>query len=291
MWQIKFQAAQESLMSETLEKTFKVVSPAHLNLSNIRGSVDIHPGEEGIIHVMATKEAGSGDAKQTEIELSQEADGTVKVATHFPEWAWGWLFGSRPCRVNYVVKVPRSCSLKVNGVSCEILAEGFEGEFAFKSVSGGITLRSLSGPLQVNSVSGDLQLDELNGSLNLKTVSGNLTGKHIQGHVQLDTVSGKISMDESNLNSVTASTVSGGMRYQTALGEGPYNFNAVSGDVELLVPPETRCSAELRAISGRLTTQIPTTSISRQNGSQTAEIQGGGVKVLLRSISGNLVLA
>jgi DUF4097 and DUF4098 domain-containing protein YvlB len=278
-------------MSEIIEKNFTVSSPSHLNLSNIRGSVEIHPGEEGILHVTATKDTGSGDAERTEIEFSQEADGSVKVATRFPEGAWSWLWGSFPCKVDYVVQAPHNCSLKVNGVSCEIHAEGFEGEFTFKSVSGGMTLRSLSGPLQANSVSGNLQLAELNSNLNLKTVSGNVTGKHIHGHVQMDTVSGKISLDESNLNSVAVSTVSGRMRYQTALGEGPYHFNAVSGDVEFLVPPETRCSAEVRAISGRLATQIPATSTTRQNGSQLAEIQGGGVKVLLRSVSGNLLIA
>jgi len=277
-------------MSEMVEKNFKVASPANLNLSNIRGSVEILPGEEGMIYITATKDANSGDAKRTEIEFSQEADGTVKVATRFPEGAWSWLFGSFPCRVDYVVKAPRKCSLKINGVSCETLAEGFEGEFSFQTVSGGMTLRSLSGQIKVNTVSGDLELAELIGDLNLKTISGKVTGKRIQGSVHLDTVSGKVSLDESNLNFVEASTVSGGMRYQTAFGEGPYRFNSVSGDVAFLVPPETRCSAELRTISGRLSTKIPATSTSRQNGSQTVEIQGGGVKVLLRSVSGNLSL-
>jgi DUF4097 and DUF4098 domain-containing protein YvlB len=278
-------------MSEMVEKNFKVASPANLNLSNIRGSVEILPGEEGMIYITATKDANSGDAKRTEIEFSQEADGTVKVATRFPEGAWSWLFGSFPCRVDYVVKAPCKCSLKINGVSCETLAEGFEGEFSFQTVSGGMTLRSLSGQIKVNTVSGNLELAELIGDLNLKTISGKVTGKRIRGSVHLDTVSGKVSLDESNLNFVEASTVSGGMRYQTAFGEGPYRFNSVSGDVELLVPPETRCSAELRAISGRLSTKISATSTSRQNGSQTVEIQGGGVKVLLRSVSGNLSLA
>lgn len=277
-------------MSEMVEKNFKVASPANLNLSNIRGSVEILPGEEGMIYITATKDANSGDAKRTEIEFSQEADGTVKVATRFPEGAWSWLFGSFPCRVDYVVKAPRKCSLKINGVSCETLAEGFEGEFSFQTVSGGMTLRSLSGQIKVNTVSGNLELAELIGDLNLKTISGKVTGKRIRGSVHLDTVSGKVSLDESNLNFVEASTVSGGMRYQTAFGEGPYRFNSVSGDVAFLVPPETRCSAELRTISGRLSTKIPATSTSRQNGSQTVEIQGGGVKVLLRSVSGNLSL-
>ena len=278
-------------MSEIIEKTFTVASPARLNLSNIRGSVEIHPGEDGMIHVTATKDANTGDAKRTEIQLSQEADGTVKVATRFPEGAWSWLFGSFPCRVDYVVQAPRKCSLKINGVSSEALAEGFEGEFSFHTVSGEMTLRSLTGPVKVNTVSGEVELAELTGDLRLNTVSGEVSGKRISGPLHLDTVSGKVSLEESNLSSVEATTVSGEMVYQTAIGAGPYRFNSVSGDVDLLVPPETRCSAELHAISGKLSTKLPATSISRQNGSQTVEVQGGGVKVYLHSVSGNLSLA
>jgi DUF4097 and DUF4098 domain-containing protein YvlB len=278
-------------MSEIIEKTFIVTSPAHLHLSNIRGSVEIRPGEDGIVHVTATKDANSGDANRTEIELGQDPDGTIKVATRFPEGAWSWLFGSFPCRVNYVVQAPRNCSLKVNTVSSEIIARGFEGEFSFHSVSGEMTLRELGGPVKVNTISGAVELAELTGDLRMTTVSGKVSGKRIRGAVQMNTVSGKISLEESSLPSVDATTVSGGMVYQTAFSEGPYRFNSVSGDVELLVPPETHCSAELHAISGKLFTKLPATSITRQNGNQTVEVQGGGVRVYLSSVSGNLSLA
>jgi len=277
-------------MSETIEKTFTVTAQARLDLSNIRGSVEVRPGEAGVIHIQASKDTSSGDASRTEVELCQAADGTVKAATHFPEAAWSWLFGSFPCRVDYVVQAPPECTLKINGVSSKTLAEGFTGGFSFHSVSGEITLRNLTGPVKVDTVSGDVELTELSGELHLTTVSGKVTGKGVHGPIHLNTVSGRVAMDESNLSSVDATTVSGRMEYQTAFGAGPYRFNSVSGDVELSVPPETHCSAEIHAVSGRLYTKLPAASIERQNGSQTAEIQGGGVKVYLHSVSGNLSL-
>ena len=277
-------------MSETIEKTFTVAAQARLDLSNIRGSVEVRPGEAGLIRVQASKDTNSGDASRTEIELSQAADGTVKVATHFPEAAWSWLFGSFPCRVDYVVQAPPECSLKINGVSSRTLAEGFTGGFSFHSVSGEISLHNLTGPVKVDTVSGDVELQELTGELHLTTVSGKVAGKGIHGPIHLNTVSGRVALDESSLSSVDATTVSGRMEYQTAFGAGPYRFNSVSGDVELSVPPETHCSAELHAVSGKLFTKLPATSIAKQNGSQTAEIQGGGVRVHLHSVSGNLSL-
>jgi len=278
-------------MSEIIEKTFTVVSPAFLDLSNIRGSVEIHSGEEGAIHVIATKDTNTGDAKGTEIELSQETDGTVKVATRFPEGAWAWLFGSFPCKVDYVVQAPRKCFLKIKCVSSETHVEGFEGEFSFQTVSGGITLHMLTGPVKVDTASGDVELAELTGDLHLNTVSGKVSGKRIHGPIHLGTVSGKVTLEESSLPSVEASTVSGRMVYHTALSEGPYRFNSVSGDVKLLVPSDTRCSAELHAISAKFSTQLPATSSMRQSGNQIVEVQGGGVKLTLQSVSGNLSLA
>ncbi len=278
-------------MSEKYEKTFTVSSPARLDLSNIRGSVEVHPGEEGVIHILASKDGSSGDEKHTEIEFSQEVDGTVKVATRFPDAPWSWLYGSFPCRVDYVVQAPQKCSLKLNGVSSDTVVEGFEGNFAFKSVSGEMSLRDLNGPVKVNTVSGKVELAGLTGDLHLTTVSGKVSGNHINGRLHLNTVSGKVSLEESNLSSVDATTVSGRMVYQTGFSDGPYRFSSVSGDVELLVPPETRCSAELHAISGKLFTKLPATSITHQNGNQVVEVQGGGVAVNLHSVSGNLSLA
>jgi DUF4097 and DUF4098 domain-containing protein YvlB len=277
-------------MSENIEKTFTVSAPARLNLSNIRGSVEIRPGQDGEIHVTANKHSGSGDASRTDVELVQETDGTVKVATHFPDAGWSWLIGSFPCRVDYVVRAPRQCSLKINGVSSDIVAEGFEGEFNFNSVSGEMTLRKLSGPVNAKTVSGAIELAELTGEMRINTVSGQISGKSLAGGLHLDTISGRVSFQESSLPSAEATTVSGDMALQTDLGNGPYRFNSVSGNVELKVPPESRCDAELHAISGSLSTKLPATSTVRQNGKQTIEVQGGGVKLYLNSVSGNLSL-
>jgi hypothetical protein len=86
------------MSQEKMEKAFSVAAPARLNLSNIRGSVDIRPGDEGVLSITVIKHTDTGDAQNTEIELSQAADGTVTAATHFSEGWWLWLVGSRPCR-------------------------------------------------------------------------------------------------------------------------------------------------------------------------------------------------
>lgn len=276
------------MSNEILEKTFTVSAPARLVLSNIRGSVDVRPGADDVIMVKAEKLVNTGNAKQTEIEMKQETDGSVRVKTSFPEFWFGWLFDSKPCKVNYTITAPRSCVLQINGVSNEVFAEGFEGDSSFKTVSGDVTVRTLNGALSFETVSGDLQLSDLTGKLRMNTVSGEINGTHLSGTLNLNTVSGDIELGQSRLPSVTARTVSGGMTLETGLGDGPYTFNSVSGDLVLKVPTDTHCTAELHSLSGGLSVNLPIASVSRYNGTQVTEVQGGGVKVYLNSISGDL---
>ena len=259
-------------MSESIERTFNVSLPAHLSVNNLRGSVEIHPGEEGIIQVTAIKRPHTGDEKRTEIEISQEADGTVKTITRFPDGGWNWLFGSMPCEVDYVIKAPHQCSLKLNGVSNTVLAEGFEGAASVNSVSGEITLR------------------DLQGSVRIKTVSGDAEGERITGSLDLETVSGNGILKASTLSSINANSVSGDMHIHTSLAEGPYQFKSVSGQVNLIVPPDTHCTAELHSVSGDLVSAFPITGASHRHGNQTVNVQGGGVRISLHSVSGNLSL-
>jgi DUF4097 and DUF4098 domain-containing protein YvlB len=285
---INFHQKGYAMSDENFEQVFQVTGPARLEVSNIRGSVEIRPGAEGVITVKAEKLVNTGDANQTEIEMTQEADGSVKVKTRFSDFWLGWIFGSKPCEVNYIISAPRACALQVNGVSNDLFAEGFKGDATFKTVSGDMTVRALNGSLSFDSVSGDLQLSDLTGNLRLNTVSGDITGTHLSGTVSLNTVSGDFEVEQSSLPSVSATTVSGEIGLETGLGDGPYKFNSVSGDLTLKVPADTCCTAELHTLSGDLSVKLPVASVLRHNGTQTTEIQGGGVKVYLNSVSGDM---
>ena len=276
--------------NEILEKTFPVSTPARLNLGNIRGLVNIHPGAEDVITVRAEKLVNTGDAKRTEIEMIQEADGSVKVKTRFLDSWLDWVFGSKPCKVNYTVTAPRVCALRVDGVSNDMFVEGFEGDSSFNTVSGEMTVRALNGSLSFDSVSGDMQLSDLTGELRLNTVSGGVKGTHLAGTLSLKTVSGEVDFDQSTLQSVSATTVSGGMELETDLGNGPYKFDSISGDLTMKLPADVRCTAELQTVSGDLSIRLPASSVSRQRGRQVTDVQGGGVKVFLKSVSGNMQL-
>ncbi len=278
------------MSEEKFEQVFQVSQACKLEVGNIRGSTRLQAGEDGQIHVVALKDTSSGDEKRTEIEMTQAADGLVQVKTRYPEGSFGWLSGSKPCKVEYVITTPRNCTLKISGVSNDTRAAGFEGTLSFHSVSGDISLEDLAGDLLVNTVSGNARCKRIAGKINLHTVSGNVDCQVVSGSVHVETVSGDVHLLESTLLTVDATSVSGNLKLETSLGEGPYHFHSVSGNVQLSLPSETHCSAELHSVSGRIMTTLPASSLSHRHGNQKVEIQGGGARVFLSSVSGELIL-
>jgi hypothetical protein len=259
------------MSDETIEQTFQVPADAsaRLDVSNIRGSVEVLPGEAGVIRITAVKQPQTGDLDHTEVNVSQAEDGSVKAEVKFRE-GWRILGVSKPCKVSFTAHVPPQCTVHANGVSNSLKIQGLEGGF------------------EVSSVSGEIALNALSGSLKLTTVSGDVDGETLQGNLQFQTVSGDVRLKESNLTAVTGNTVSGDIALQTALAEGPYTVRSVSGDLRLIVPVDTHCTAEVKGVSGKVHTTFPQAAYQHKNGSHIVEIQGGGVPVKLSGVSGDL---
>jgi hypothetical protein len=263
-------------MAEDIQEfTFNVSDPARLKLGNIRGSVEVSPGEESVIYVKAVKHPDTGDAKRTEIIAVQEEDGGVKVETRYPEG--GWFFAGKPCKVDYIVHVPRHCSADLSGVSCSISVIGLEGD------------------LRISSVSGQVEMGAINGSLSLNTVSGGIHGSRLSGPLSLESVSGSVRLEESSIAELKANTVSGNLWVDTDLGVGPYKIKSVSGNASLVIPAESACSVKMESLSGRLRTSLPaqrqqTERTPGVGGKFNAELNGGGTTVYFNSVSGHLAL-
>ncbi|MBN2149021.1 MAG: DUF4097 family beta strand repeat protein [Anaerolineales bacterium] len=257
------------MSEETIERTFTVSGSARLDLRNVRGLVVIRPGEAEQVQVTAVKIMDTGRADRTQVEVSQEGN-TVMVKTCYQEGSSGWFGNSKPCKVNYTVSLPQGSTVKVRCVSSSLQITDLQGEFDAKSVSGNMTLNELSGPLKLHTVSGDISASRLSGTLSLETVSGDVT------------------LRESDIPFADVHTVSGDIVLETPLGEGPYSFRSVSGDVRLLTPGDAQCSLHLSTLSGRLRSTLPVHANQRSNGSRKIEFQGSGAQVSMNSVSGDL---
>ena len=260
------------MTQEIIEKVFKIEGRAKLDVKNISGTVEIKPGKSDQINITAAIQVNSGDADFTRIDIRQSEDGEVIVHTNVERSIGSFLRMRRSLDVKYVIEVPSECEVKVRNISSSVNASDLNGKFDIKTISGALNLRALEGDLRIH------------------TVSGKVNGEALKGTAKFDTVSGVTELRNCEFLHLNCKTVSGKSLIATAIGEGPYRFKSVSGDITLLVSPETTASVRTKSISGRFKTSLHTTSHSSSGGRTKTELNGGGAEVRMSSVSGNLYM-
>ena len=260
------------MTTDTLERTFTCPESPQLTLSNVRGSVVIRSGEVGTITVHAVKHIDSGDGDRTHIQFSQSNSGSVTVSTQFDNHWFRFLSRSRPCEVDYVVTVPENCDLKVRGVSNSAKIQGVAGRLNISTVTGPLECLSLSGNIQVKTVSGDIKGESLSGSATLKGVSGDF----FLGNCQFQALKVK--------------TVSGDFSIESSLGDGPFDFESVSGDIQLVMPVNQGVTVISSSLSGDVRAPSRISQMNRSKDHRRIEILDGGVKIHHHSVSGDLFI-
>jgi DUF4097 and DUF4098 domain-containing protein YvlB len=259
------------MSTESQTHSFEVGSPARLVVKNIRGHVELVPGEDGKIKVEVISHLGDGNPDYTEVKLEQEKDGTVRAEVRVPDTVFG-VFNHKPQRIDFKIEAPARTDIRARMVSGSIEAHGFEGE------------------IDLGTVSGSLSLEDLTGQLDLDSVSGKIKGTRLKGRAKLSVVSGHIEMRQCDFPSLKASTVSGKAEVETRLGEGPYKINAVSGSLLLVVPKDANCTVEASAVSGRFYTDLPVSQSQVSKRKWYVRVGEGGPQVEMKAVSGKMRL-
>ena len=259
-------------MEERMEETFAVGASPRLAVSNVLGSITVTGEERDDIQVTAIKHLDSGDSEHTEVRLYQEDDRVVaKTRYKDKRKLMDRVRGSRPCKVDYAVRVPIQCKVKVN------------------QVKGALRVSEVSGEVRVNVVQGSVRLQDIVGRTKVHAVSADVEGEGWSGRAEVDTVSGEVQITSAQLSRFKGNTVSGDLSLRTTLDdEGRYNFNSVSGDVTLYLPPEGGVESRGSTISGKMLSDLPHEYSRRRRGHWRATINGGGPPVRFNSVSGDL---
>jgi hypothetical protein len=259
-----------NMNEQRIDRTFKVEEPAHLKLGNIRGIVNIQPGDQGVIEVSAIKHQNSGNHDRTSVVITQDDDGQVQVHTKYEHIQKIFRIIGTPCKVDYLVRIPRTASIELACVSSMVIIGELEGSFDLKTVSGRLILSDLQGDLSISSVSGDVNAREISGSL------------------QMNLVSADGELAKCAFTSVKTSTVSGDIFVGTSFTDGPYTFKSVSGDVDLFVPAETGYKLKGNSFSGYAEATAPGSDSKCYRRHWEVALNGGGPEVRYRSHSGNI---
>jgi hypothetical protein len=247
-----------------------------VQVGNIRGSITITPGPDGLVSIQAV-ERGSSD--RTRVELRQDADGVIHARTEYDKTIGMFTgFVDKPNKVDYTVTIPANTHLTAGGVTSSVDVRGITGDVRLKTVSGKMVAVDVSGELA------------------LESVSGRITAARLSGPTEVRTVSGSVALTGSDLPSLHANSVSGNVELETPIGPGPYKFKTVSGTVRVRSADAPAGRVNFKSLSGAVSVNGKRLHSPhrrpRPGPGKTAiyDLGGEGPEIQFSSVSGSLKL-
>jgi DUF4097 and DUF4098 domain-containing protein YvlB len=290
---------------QEIRRSFTLNRGATVSLGNISGDIKITSGTGSQVELYAVK---TGPAEQMSlVDVTMDAQPSrLSIQTVYPKTS-----GNNRVSVSYDLKVPRDVNLdSINSVSGDIEISDINGRVVGHTVSGDIrgsrisqdaNLESVSGDVHisdaggrttVHSVSGDAIAENIKGDLETKSVSGDVQIRQVQGYVQAESVSGDVSISNSTPTGLTASAVSGDLKFDGRLNpNGRYSLKSHSGSVTMDLPSDSGFALRASTFSGSVNSDFDI----KVNGSiEKKTISGvvgsGGPTIELNSFSGSVLV-
>ncbi|HYK19140.1 MAG TPA: DUF4097 family beta strand repeat-containing protein, partial [Pyrinomonadaceae bacterium] len=269
------ETAQRSDFQERdeINRTFQLAPGARVEVSSIRGPVEISNTDSATAEVQIIRSARTrADLEYHKIEVEQTASGLVIRGVQEPDQRQ-----RQNIQVNHhvILKLPRRIDLSV------------------KSVSGSIKVADVDGQTYVSSISGSARIGDVGGKLEVSSISGNLEVGNVGADARVMSISGNLGLGQVN-GSLEVSSVSGGV-HATLLSLSPQGIHikSVSGSVEIGFKSEINADFDAESVSGQVYLEMP--NVIRDSESKPpnvrARIGAGGTPITISSVSGNIRLA
>lgn len=182
----------------TFERSFEVTSAPTLDITTVRGKIEVVAGEPGRIVVTGTATVrvgwdvpanAEGIARQVAAAPPVARDGdTVRLTAPVDSAA------RRAVTVSYQVRVPSTTRLTSASESGETTVRGLTGSVTVRTQSGAIALASLAA-VDVTSGSGAVDADKVTGPLTAKTSSSTIRLRRVGGAATIITQSGRVDLE------------------------------------------------------------------------------------------------
>jgi hypothetical protein len=289
------------------ERAFELRGPAVLDVSTVRGRIDVRVGEPGRIVVSGTATIRTGwDVPANAADLARavvdhpplERDGsTVRVRP--PAGA----AERRAVTVSYRVVVPPDTQVSAVSESGATTVQGVAGAVTVRTQSGAIVLTQLGGGAGVTSGSGSVTVDGVGGALTVTTSSSAFVGRALHDSVRVRTGSGTVDATlagdgdadiETGSSAIRVRGINGALRAVTRSGrvsvEGrpasDWDVSTGSGGVDIAVDPAASFSLRATSGSGSATLEGAEVQGATSKRSVAGSIAGGGPLVRVNSRSG-----
>ncbi len=291
------------------DRTLQVSGTVNLQVETGSGSIEVHRGGSGQVHVVGRIQAsewwGGGDAaaRVKKIESNppiQQSGNDIRIG-HIddPEL-------KHNISISYELTVPESTQLHASSGSGNEAIADIAGPVDANSGSGGIRISNIGSGVRARTGSGDLDIESANGNVYARTGSGSIHARGIAGGFDGETGSGHLTLEQSSPGSVRASTGSGGLELRNVKGSlqaqagsgdiriegeatGGWVVHTGSGSVNLRLPQNASFDLSAHTGSGSIDLSHPLTvqgSIGRHD--VKGKVGAGGVPVEVQTGSGSI---
>ena len=231
--------------TETL--THRIGTNGQVSVKTISGTLRVRgiDGDEAhlsvVYRIRATDQSLAERALETGRVIVDRGPSSLSVETPERRLSTGlaWLFGGARGGADVSIDVPWGTRVRYETMNGSIEAVSLVGDQKYRTVSGDIRLWSLGGLIEAGTISGSISLDN-GGDVRLRA----------------NTISGGIRVRARRFHGTTLSTTSGSIALVGELDpSGDHRAESISGSVDLT--PLNGVTAELRAISGSITSHVP----------------------------------
>jgi DUF4097 and DUF4098 domain-containing protein YvlB len=293
----------------TVDKTFTVDGPAHLQLSMGSGDSTITVGAPGEVKVH-----GEISVKSFSAESGQKR--IAEITANLPVKQQGNLIrvggtdgNMNNVSIDWTITVPPDTDLHAEAGSGDLNIDGIKGAANFALGSGSLKANNIGGDVEVRAGSGDVNLANIGGQVTGNAGSGGVQFSAVKGNVRFEAGSGDISMDgpgagvdlRSGSGAITVKNATGDVRAHTSSGEvevqgNPgeshyWDIRTSSGDVTLELPSSASLRLNARSDSGTIDTSLPISMEGTSDKQQLrAKIGDGKARAEVETGSGNITV-
>ncbi|MBX3690666.1 DUF4097 family beta strand repeat-containing protein [Dokdonella sp.] len=275
-----------------INETRSVDARARIEVSNVRGAVNVSTWNRDEVEVTGTLGDGSGGL---EIEGSGSRLSIRVRGAENRGWLSGWFGGGAGTRMEDTIldiKLPREAELDIGVVSATVAVSGLAGRrLEVNSVSGKVRVDCQAHEVEIGSVSGGITLAGRNGRVQAATVSGDIDAGTSAERFGLETVSGRINVETSGYRELEAGSVSGDINVRgTPAADARLESETMSGDVRVQLNEGFAGRIRAETFSGRLRSDFGTVTESGHGPGRSldATIGEGAARLRIETFSGDI---
>lgn len=293
------------------ERSFDVTGPGTLDVSTVRGKIDVMAGAPGKLVVTGTVTVRAAwDVPTNAVEIAK------RLAANPPIRGDKQTIVLRPpddptdrraVTVAYTVQVPPDTRVLSSSESGATTVRGVKGAVTVRTQSAAIDLSQLGGAADVVTGSGAVKIDGVGGALSVTTQSSTITAHSLASDARIRTQSGAViasmtgagdadvrtGSSEIRLSgargAVTAATESGHVSVSGAPGR-PWTVTTGSSGMDFDIESKASFNLDASTRSGSVKLEGGGVSGSVTNRKATGAIGAGGPLVRITSRSGSIKL-